>query len=156
MDDLAHARSHARSVPRGVLISAGALIAFAIAITLFGRVTDIGVSHMPAAQPYQVVEMRFEDGPDGSVAIHDAGDGKVFYTVQPGADAFIRATVRGLAHERLREGIGETPPFTLTRWSDGTLSLEDKSTGRRINLDAFGPTQAGAFARVLQAGVGAK
>lgn len=151
MDDLAHARSHARSLPRGVLLSVGALLAFAIGVTFLGRATDVGVVHMPAASPYQVLEMRFEDSADGRVLVHDAGDGKVFYTLEAGAGSFIRATLRGLARERQREGIGDEPPFTLTRWTDGTLSLEDKTTGRRINLDAFGPTQAGAFAQLLTA-----
>ena len=35
-----------------------------------------------------------------------------------------------------------TTPFTLTRWSDGTVSLEDTTTSRRVNLDAFGPDNA--------------
>ncbi len=36
-------------LPRGILIGAAVLIAFAIATTLFGRVSDIGTLHMPAA-----------------------------------------------------------------------------------------------------------
>ena len=32
------------------------------------------------------------------------------------------------------------------------LSLEDETTGRRVELNAFGPTNAGAFARLLREG----
>jgi len=71
------------------------------------------------------------------------------YIVEPGIGGFIRATMRGMARERHREGIGEETPFTLTRWTDGTVSLQDSTTGRTINLDAFGPTNAEAFARLF-------
>ncbi len=43
-----------------------------------------------------------------------------------------------------------SPPFTLTRWRDGTLSLADEATGRRIDLDAFGPTQAASLRPPVQ------
>jgi putative photosynthetic complex assembly protein len=59
--------------------------------------------------------------------------------------------VRGLAQEREREGIGRETPFVLTHWSDGTLSLADSAIGRRVNLDAFGPTNAQAFAQLFSA-----
>jgi hypothetical protein len=38
----------------------------------------------------------------------------------------------------------------LTRWSDGTVSLEDAATRRRVNLDAFGPDNARAFAQLFR------
>ena len=57
--------------------------------------------------------------------------------------------MRGMARERHREDIGAQTPFTLTRWTDGTVSLQDRATGRTINLDAFGPTNAEAFARLF-------
>ena len=88
---------------------------------------------------------------DGGIDIHDAADGATISTVPPGVGGFVRATMRGLARERRREDIGEEIPFTLTRWTDGTVSLEDKTTGRRVNLDAFGPTNAEAFARLFNA-----
>ena len=77
----------------------------------------------------------------------DAADGRQLYKVEPGTNGFIRATMRGLARERMRAGIGAEAPFKLTRWSNGTLSLLDETSGRRIDLDAFGPANAGAFAQ---------
>ena len=35
---------------------------------------------------------------------------------------------------------------------DGGLTIEDGSTGRRIDLQAFGPTNANTFAQLLHAG----
>ncbi|PPD19905.1 MAG: photosynthetic complex assembly protein, partial [Methylocystis sp.] len=46
-------------------------------------------------------------------------------------------------------GLDASTPFALTRWSDGTVSLEDSATGRRVNLDAFGPDNARAFAQLF-------
>jgi putative photosynthetic complex assembly protein len=54
--------------------------------------------------------------------------------------------LRGMARERRSRGVDSTPPFRLVRWSDGRLSLEDPSTQREIALEAFGPTNSGAFA----------
>jgi len=136
-------------LPRGILIGAAVLIAFAIATTLFGRVSDIGTLHMPAATAVQTLSLQFEDRDDGSVAVHDTADGAVIYVVNPGVGGFIRATMRGMARERRRSNIGEQPPFLLTRWSDGTISLVDKTTERSIDLDAFGATNAGAFAQLF-------
>jgi putative photosynthetic complex assembly protein len=42
-------------------------------------------------------------------------------------------------------------PFRLTDWTDGRLTLEDRSTGRSVELRAFGATNAAAFARLLTA-----
>jgi putative photosynthetic complex assembly protein len=137
------------ALPRGVLIGAGLLIGFAILITLLGRVSNVGVVHMPDVKPYRVLQLRFDDRNDGAVLVRDASDGAVLYTVQPGVGGFIRASMRGMARERMRDDIGEQPPFILTRWTDGTVSLQDKTTGRTIDLDAFGPTNAEAFARLF-------
>ncbi|WP_294533335.1 photosynthetic complex assembly protein PuhC [uncultured Rhodoblastus sp.] len=132
--------------PRGLLIGAAVLLAFAFSITLFGRSADMGAVHMPAAQPYQTLLLHFADHDDGSVTITDASNGAVLSTIKPGTNGFLRSMMRGLAHERTRDGIGAQTPFKLTRWSDGTLSLTDEMTGRRVDLDAFGPNQTEVFA----------
>jgi putative photosynthetic complex assembly protein len=136
-------------IPRGVLIGAGALVAFAFSLTLFGHVENVGAVHMPVVKAYEVLQLRFEDRDDGAVVVRDAANGAQLYTVEPGVGGFVRATMRGMARERKRDDIGQQPPFTLTRWTDGTVSLQDEATGRNIDLDAFGPTNAGAFARLF-------
>ena len=59
--------------------------------------------------------------------------------------------LRGMARDRFREGIGGDQPFVLARASDGRLILDDPTTGRNINLGAFGKVNAQAFARLLDA-----
>lgn len=148
--DLSHP-GPGKGVPRQVLMGAGALVLFAFLAAATARVTDVGTVHMPEAKPVETLALRFVDQNDGGVAVIDARDGVRIYTVQPGTNGFIRATLRGLTRERRREGVDEVPPFQLTRWDDGTLSLEDAAIGRRIGLDAFGPSNAGAFAQLFAA-----
>jgi putative photosynthetic complex assembly protein len=139
----------AAGVPRRVLFGAGALVAFALVAVLFGRASGIGDVHMTERHPYQVLQLRFFDRDDGGVAIMDATTGVLLDKIAPGTNGFVRGALRGFAQERLRDGIGSATPFVLTRWDDGTLSLQDKAIGRRIDLDAFGHTQAEVFARLF-------
>jgi putative photosynthetic complex assembly protein len=72
-------------------------------------------------------------------------------TLAPGTNGFVRGVLRGLMRERKAESIGPTAPFRLTHWANGRLSLDDPSTGRHVDLEVFGPTNAGAFAQILAA-----
>ena len=95
-------------------------------------------------------ELRFVDQPDGSISVVDARDERVVDSVV-GESGFIRGTLRSLARERRRQGIGAEQPFTLIARADGRLTLLDPATSRRVDLESFGPTNAGAFARMLTA-----
>ena len=53
--------------------------------------------------------------------------------------------------ERKRADISDSDPFTLVYWDDGRMTLEDATTGRRVALEAFGPTNAQAFAQLFSA-----
>lgn len=136
-------------VPRRILRGAAILVGFALLSAGVARQTDVGTLHMPPANAMETLALRFEDRPDGAVTVRDARDGEAIYVVQPGAYGFVRSTLRGLARERRRADQDGATPFTLTRWSDGTLSLEDATTNRRVNLDAFGPDNARAFAQLF-------
>jgi putative photosynthetic complex assembly protein len=150
MSDIA-LRGSSGGMPRGVLICAGMLIAFAIVGASVGRFSGLGSVHAPAANVVQSLALRFEDQANGSVVVRDAGDGAVIYTIAPGTNGFMRATLRGLAQERKRSDIGDSAPFRLVHWDDGRMTLEDATTGRRVALDAFGPTNAKAFAQLFSA-----
>jgi hypothetical protein len=56
-----------------------------------------------------------------------------------------------LARERRRSGLDAATPFLLGTSRDAVIWLEDPATGRRIGLNAFGPTNAGAFAEFFAA-----
>ena len=147
--------AHDIPVPRALLRNAGLLVAFSLAAVAIGRFGDVGTTQMPPANPVQVLDLAVEDRPDGRVSLRDAGNGRLVAEVQPGEDGFLRATLRVMAQARLREGSSRNPPFRLTRWDNGTLTLDDVASGRRINLEAFGLDNAVAFARLLEQGRGA-
>ena len=136
-------------VPRGALIGAAALITFSLVTAAVGRLTQRSAGELPAGEPVASSELRFSDRSDGAVVIADAASGQVVDVIAPGTNGFLRSVLRGLARERKRQDLGETLPFRLTRWADNRLLLDDEATGRRIDLGAFGPTNAEAFARVL-------
>jgi putative photosynthetic complex assembly protein len=96
-------------------------------------------------------ELRFEDRADGAVLVYSEPADRLVQTLPPGTNGFVRGVLRGLARERRAEQIGPTAPFKLTRWADGRLSLDDPSTNRHVDLEVFGPTNAGAFAAIFDA-----
>jgi putative photosynthetic complex assembly protein len=132
-------------VPRGALLAIAALVATA----LFGagavRLSGIEIRE-PDAPALVVRELRFVDLPDGGVGVDDVRQGVRIATFE-GENGFLRSTLRGLARERRRSGIGEEPPFELVGRADGRLTLIDPTTRRIIDLESFGPTNAAVFAR---------
>lgn len=140
---------HGNPMPRGVLFGAAALLAFVLFVTLYGRTENVGSIHMKA-QPYLTLLLHFADENDGGITITDASNGAVLQRIAPQTNGFLRSAMRGFAHARERDGIGQEAPFKLVRWSTGSLSLIDDKTGRRIDLDAFGSNQSKVFAQILE------
>ena len=119
-----------------------------ILLLVFINSRDLSKVREPDASPAQVLQLRFEDRPDGSIAIIDYKTGKQIDAVQ-GEAGFVRGTLRGLAQERKRRGLDSGPPFELIYRADGRLTLSDTATGRMVDLESFGPTNAGSFYRLL-------
>ncbi len=141
-----------KKFPKGPLLAAGVMIAFSLAAASTARLGDIGTVALADAEPVVVRELRFEDRDDGGIDVVEMPEARLIDTIQPETNGFIRGVLRGFARQRHLEKMSDKPPFILTGWSDGTMSLEDPLTGRRVPLDAFGPTNAEAFARLLTAG----
>jgi putative photosynthetic complex assembly protein len=139
-----------------VLWGAAALIGLALASAGAARWTGIGTTDNPTSIAVDRLELRFEDRPDGAVAVYTAERDREIELVAPGTNGFLRSVVRGLVRERRAQGIGSEPAFALTRWADGRLSLDDPATGRTVELGAFGATNAGSFVRMLAAGSDAR
>lgn len=139
-------------VPPAALLAAGLLLSVALAGVTVARMTQTGLSQKEASSVAGFRDVNFRDRADGGIDVLDAATGRVIDDVQPGTNGFLRGTLRGLARSRRLAGVGAEPPFRLTRWWDGTFSLEDRGTGQIIPLDAFGPTNAAVFVRLLTAG----
>ena len=92
--------------------------------------------------------LRFEDRPNGDVAVMD-GQSTLEITRYVGEQGFVRGSLRALSRERFSRGIGASQPFDLIARVDGRVTLMDPSTGSRIDLESFGPTNTAEFARFL-------
>ena len=144
-------RTDQQLIPSGALVLAGALVSLSVLGVAAARI----VNPVPVtAEPADVVaarDLRFEDRPDGGIAVSDTDTGRRVTTIAPQSGEFIRITMRGLAHARKRAAADVGAPFRLAAGADGRLTLKDSTTGRLIELEAFGPTNAGSFAQLLAA-----
>ena len=138
----------AESVPRWPIAAACGLVIASIVAVAFVRWSGMPIS-TPDAAVAQARSLHFVDREDGSVAVVDASDGRLVETLV-GQNGFVRGTLRGLVRERKRENIGAEQPFTLVAHVDGRLTLLDPATGRRVDLESFGPTNEREFVRMLQ------
>jgi putative photosynthetic complex assembly protein len=155
---MSHAVHHDPTVPRGALIGAAILLLFVLMLTgavRFGfipKAADPSITRAAAhVMPAQQRSLRFVDRADGAVVVSDATSGETVTVIPFGKGGFLRATMRRMAKARIAAGIGAEPPFTLTRWENGALSLSDPATGRDAEIYGFGPDHTKSFADMLEA-----
>lgn len=155
---MSQAVHHDPTVPRGALIGAAAVLLFTMAMAGATRVGWIPHSADPDAsraaqnvQPAKSRELRFADRADGAVVVTDANTGETVKVVEFGQGGFLRATMRRMAKARIAAGKGAEPPFELTLWENGALSLSDPQTGREAEIHGFGADHSKIFADMLEA-----
>ncbi len=129
-------------------LACGALIAVSIAIAAWGKPAG-EVQRFAAAPATAAVSLRFEDAADGAVVAREAGTGAELGRFAIGEGGFVRVALRSFAATRGKQNVGPDAPFVLSRLQSGALVLRDPATGRIVLLDAFGETNAGAFAVLL-------
>lgn len=145
---MASGRSSSTSAaPRLALWLAAAVLASTVAWAGWVRLSGQSI-RAPDAPAAAQRSLLFIDQPDGAIAVTDAASGALAGTVV-GEAGFVRGTLRGLARERKRQGIGPGRPFVLIGRADGRLTLHDPATGRLVDLESFGPVNAAEFARFL-------
>ncbi|MEO1045544.1 MAG: photosynthetic complex assembly protein PuhC [Pseudomonadota bacterium] len=152
---MSHSHDHDTTVPPGALYGAAALLLFAMAMT--GAVTSgflpkSGSPELSRAEvaPQETRNLYFTDTAEGGVTVSDADTGETVSEIGYGEGGFMRASLRRLIKTRRERGIGAEPPFTLIRWENGALSLEDPSTGETVEIYGFGPDHTAMFAAMLK------
>jgi putative photosynthetic complex assembly protein len=152
-----HAAHHDPTVPRGALIGVAAVLLFTMALTgavRFGLLPQSANPELSRAaqhvEPAKSRELRFADQADGGVLVTDAITGQQVAVVGYGKGGFLRATMRAMAKARKAAGIGAEPPFKLTLWENGALSLSDPQTGRDAEIHGFGADHSRIFAEMLE------
>jgi putative photosynthetic complex assembly protein len=135
------------SFPRWILYFSAGIMAFSLISVGLIRITGNGPDQLAAAPTVQR-SLIFEDLKDGGVRVADGVSGQTL-TVLSGEQGFVRGALRALARERFSRGIGSAQPFNLIARVDGRVTLMDPSTGQRVDLESFGPTNTAEFARFL-------
>lgn len=139
-------------IPRPLLLGAGAMVLASLVLVGYVRVAGISPSVvLDDAPPTVWRHLRFADRADGAVVVTDARSDRTIEVLH-GEQGFVRGTVRGLAQERLRRGLGPEQPFELQVSGTGRLMLHDPATGRRVDLESFGRDNALVFARWVRPG----
>lgn len=151
---------HGEKFPKGALYGASGLVGLTL-LVVFGIRLGVLPGRETAPQlrvEKQVVasvtrDFNFADRKDGALIATDAKTGELALVLEPGSNSgFIRGVMRGLMRERMLHEVPRNGAVTVTQWSDGALTLQDKSTGRIIELGSFGHTNRAAFAQLLVPG----
>ena len=137
----------ADTFPRWVLWATAGLLIFTLGAVALVRITGNGPDQLLEATTAERL-LRFEDTPNGGVAVIDGVTGQLLTTVS-GEQGFFRGALRALTRDRIARKIGAEQPFKLISRTDGRLTLFDPMSGQRIDLDSFGPTNAAVFAPFL-------
>lgn len=152
---MSHVHEHP-TVPRGAKLFGGGMIAAALALTAavqVGWLDPLAVPSVERAEAGAVVqasrELRFLMGQEDMIRVQDVRSGADIAHYAQGEGGFVRGAMRGLGRDRRMAGVPMDTPYTLTRWSDGSISLTDHGTGDIIEMGAFGPDNRAAFEALL-------
>ncbi|PPQ27836.1 photosynthetic complex assembly protein PuhC [Rhodopila globiformis] len=146
---------HSDVLPRPALIAAGVVIALTITGAAVSRLSGFAHSDVPTAAPVMSRDLLFRDRADGAILVFDAHDMSApIKVVAPETNGFLRGAMRGLAQQRIRQDADRDIPFRLTEWADSRLTLEDPTTHRSLELEAFGKTNEAVFLHLLTAKAG--
>jgi len=141
-----HAQRHI--LPRHIGVALGLVMFASLALVAVVRWSGAEIRH--ADSPSQQVRLlRFEDRPNGDIGVVNAQTGADVAQFS-GEQGFLRGALRAMARERKRRDLGPMEPFELHARTDGRLTLIDPATHMRLDLESFGPTNAGLFAQLLQ------
>ena len=150
-------RSGESLIPRPLILGAGAVMLTVVTLVAVARLAGMepaGTSESMARTPAARVMLSFEDRTDGGIDVYRTGEfadsQAPVAEIAPGEGSFVRGVLRALARSRMLAGLEETARFELVAWQGGGLTISDPSTDAEIELGAFGPDNAGAFARLLK------
>lgn len=148
--------SHENIAPKVLLMACAALVVFALLGVSVVRLT--GSEHTSDWRPLAVetLSFQFADGEGGEILAVDAETGAVVHAWAPETGGFVRTSLRSMALDRAKVGVGAGPPFLLHMTESGRMILEDPSTSQWISLDAFGKDNVAEFVRLFEEGRAAK
>jgi putative photosynthetic complex assembly protein len=138
-----------QGAPKHLLHAGAAIVAVSLIFAGVARYTDFGSMRVKHAPVTESASLRFLDNQGGGVRVETEG-GQTIAQFGVGEGGFLRGVMRGLARDRRSRDAGSDIGFELARRADGKITLTDPVSGRVIELDSFGPTNAGLFAGLLE------
>jgi putative photosynthetic complex assembly protein len=126
-------------------------MAIALLLVSLARVNGYTENTAATAAVVASCDLVFEDLPGGAIHVYNLADGRLLERFERGNGSFVRGVMRSMTRERHSRSIGAEKPFRLSRHSDGALMIRDQATGTEVFLNAFGPSNAEVFARLLAA-----
>jgi putative photosynthetic complex assembly protein len=152
------AHVHETIIPKPVIVAAGALLAFTVALTAAGAA---GLYKTPKARfaearasvaAVKSVHLRLEAMDDGTIAVRDPMTQAVLRTIQSNEAGFIHYTLTGMAFSRKNHDLDAVADVRIVRYADGRLMVHEIPTGVLIDVLGYGPTNVQSFAALLDGG----
>jgi len=140
-----------QAFPKRALHAGLTLVGLAMLFAGVARTTDFGASRIPPSPVVERLDLRFLDNPAGGVRV-ETNEGRIVANYIAGEGGFLRGVMRGFARDRRAHEGGSQETFSLARHADGRLTIADPVTGRVVELESFGPSNAGLFADLLKQG----
>ncbi len=137
--------------PRLALIIIGGAMALSIVFAATARFTGFGVHRVEQGTVIGTQRIVFAEQADGTATITHAPDGRLLERLPADGSGFLRGVLRAELRQRRLASQDLSAPFALNRRADGRHYLVDPLSGRRMELDGFGPTNTLAVARLFDA-----
>lgn len=134
------------NIPRGVLATAGAFVAFAITAAAVASFTGYGKTTLSLPPVAESRLLTFKTGDGGTVSVTDVQSHTVIANLAPHTFGFVPVVLQGVARERLRVGADPDAPLLLVRDTEGNARLHDPETKSPvIMLNALATTTTKRF-----------
>jgi putative photosynthetic complex assembly protein len=133
------------------LYGAFALIAFAAAAIIFGQTTGLGTVSASNGNPVGIRDIVLTIKPGDMLSVTDAISGEEIASYAPQEGGFVRGSMRAFNRMRFVDTVETSQPYRIIQWENGAVTLSDTVTGERYFLNAFGPDNAAAFAKLIDA-----
>ena len=138
-------------IPPRILALIGAVIISSTGMAAYSSMTGNKAELAELGDVEMSRELRV-DGSTGNFQFFDQRTGELVATLPTVTEGFVQVTMRNLGRLRTTAGHRADAPYRLQRHATGHVVLVDPETGTKISLNAFGPTNAQAFAQLLQGG----
>ena len=140
------------------LYGALGVVVFSVLIILGSVLTGQPPVGLKQSETVTQRDLFFRDGTEGKVHVYDAETKKRLGSFAKGEGAFVRISMRAMAHQRKQNEIDLRLPYRLIKLSDGNMKIVDPQSDHAIRLNAFGAVAVDSFAKFLtnQTGKGAQ